>query len=113
MKDWSAIAKASGLDIPANDAAGAASALNGLEAIFRPLAQSLTPEMEPAVAFHADLLQTFGKQTGMRCGKTVIETAASPITSPSTSARRGGSATISMRQPVSFSIVGSLCSSPL
>jgi hypothetical protein len=54
MKDWSMIAKAAAADIPAADVARAAQTLNGLEEVFRPMAQSLTPEMEPALAFHAD-----------------------------------------------------------
>jgi hypothetical protein len=54
MKDWTAIAKAAGLDIPASDAARAAQTLNVLEEVFRPLAGSLTPEMEPAFTFRAD-----------------------------------------------------------
>lgn len=54
MKDWSAIAKASGLNIPAPDAARLAGPLTALDEAFRPLAQSLTPEMEPAATFRAD-----------------------------------------------------------
>jgi hypothetical protein len=54
MKDWSAIAKASGLDIPAADIARIAGPLTALDEAFRPLAQSLTPEMEPAALFRAD-----------------------------------------------------------
>lgn len=57
MKDWTALAKASGLDIPAKDVAKNAPPLNSLEEAFRPLANSLTPEMEPAAIFHADLEQ--------------------------------------------------------
>jgi hypothetical protein len=57
MKDWTALAKASGLDIPAKDIAKNVPPLNGLEEVFRPLAKSLTPEMEPAAIFHADLEQ--------------------------------------------------------
>jgi hypothetical protein len=54
MKDWNLIAKASAPDIPASDAARAGQSLNGLEELFRPLTQSLTPEMEPASSFRAD-----------------------------------------------------------
>lgn len=46
VKDWTAIAKASGL--PAADIQRAVPPLEGLEAAFRPLAQRLTPDMEPA-----------------------------------------------------------------
>jgi hypothetical protein len=54
MKDWSAIATAYGLDIPAKDAARNSQPLNSLDEVFRPLAKSLTPEMEPAATFRAD-----------------------------------------------------------
>lgn len=57
MKDWTALAKASGLDIPAKDVAKNSTPLDSLEGVFRPLAKSLTPEMEPAATFHADLEQ--------------------------------------------------------
>jgi hypothetical protein len=54
MKDWTAIARAAGLDIPAKDLSRAAQALNGLDEAFRPLAAVLTPDMEPAATFSAD-----------------------------------------------------------
>ena len=54
MKDWTAIAKASGLDIPAKDVARHSQPLDTLDEAFRPLAKSLTPDMEPAAIFHAD-----------------------------------------------------------
>jgi len=54
MKDWVLNAKAARLDIPDKDLSRVVQPLNGLEEIFRPLAASLTPEMEPAVSFHAD-----------------------------------------------------------
>lgn len=54
MKDWISNAKAAGLDIPAQDLARIVQPLNALEEVFRPLVASLTPEMEPAVSFHAD-----------------------------------------------------------
>jgi hypothetical protein len=57
MKDWTAIAKASGLDIPAKDVARHAQPLDNLDDAFRPLAKSLAPEMEPAAIFRADLEQ--------------------------------------------------------
>ena len=54
MKDWTAIAKASAPDIPAKEAAKTTVPLNALDDVFRPLAKSLTPEMEPASTFRAD-----------------------------------------------------------
>jgi hypothetical protein len=54
MTDWTSIAKAAGLDIPAKDLTRVAQALNSLDEVFRPLAKSLTPEMEPAASFRAD-----------------------------------------------------------
>ena len=53
MTDWTSIAKAAGLDIPAKDLVRIAQALDSLEEVFRPLAESLTPETEPALSFHA------------------------------------------------------------
>ena len=53
MKDWSAIAQAAGLDIPAKDISRHAQPLNSLEETFRPLAKALTPDMEPAFSFDA------------------------------------------------------------
>jgi len=57
MKDWPLIAKAAGLDIPAKDVAKHSQPLNGLEEVFRPLANTLTPELEPAAVFRADVEQ--------------------------------------------------------
>jgi hypothetical protein len=54
MKDWSLIAKAAGLDIPAKEIARNSQPLNNLDEVFRPLANSLTPETEPAFSFRAD-----------------------------------------------------------
>jgi len=54
MKDWPSIANAAGLDIPAKEAARYCQTLDSLEEVFRPLAHTLTPEMEPAFAFQAD-----------------------------------------------------------
>jgi hypothetical protein len=54
MTDWTSIAKAAGLDIPAKDLTRIAQALNSLEEVFQPLAKSLPPEIEPAVSFRAD-----------------------------------------------------------
>jgi len=54
MKDWASTAKAAGLDIPAQDISRIVPTLNSLDETFRPLAESLTPEMEPAALFRAD-----------------------------------------------------------
>jgi hypothetical protein len=54
MKDWTSIAKAAGLDIPAKDVGRIAPSLNALDETFRPLVRNLTPEMEPALSFRAD-----------------------------------------------------------
>ena len=52
--DWKAIAKARGIEIPAADLEVIAPRLDALEAAFRPLTRQLTPDQEPAAAFHAD-----------------------------------------------------------
>ena len=49
MTDWHAIARARGLDIPAEAVERIAPSLNGLEAAFRPLLKNLTHSVEPAV----------------------------------------------------------------
>jgi len=49
MKDWRAIAAASGIDIPSADIARIVKPLQGLEEAFRPLANNLTIADEPAV----------------------------------------------------------------
>jgi hypothetical protein len=54
MKDWTAIAKANGFDIPPTELARVASILETLEQAFRPLAKQLAPEMEPAMVFRAE-----------------------------------------------------------
>jgi len=48
MKDWKAIAQASGLDIPPEEMDRIADPLNTLEASFRPLVKSLAFGLEPA-----------------------------------------------------------------
>lgn len=50
-KDWKKIARANGLAIPDKDLDRITPALDALESAFRPLAQGLSPEMEPAVIF--------------------------------------------------------------
>ena len=52
-KDWKKIARANGLAIPDAALERIAQSLDALEADFRPLARTLPPETEPAVAFHA------------------------------------------------------------
>jgi hypothetical protein len=54
MKDWTLLAQAAGLDIPAKDTGRVTQPLHALEEVFRPLVQDLTPEMEPAAVFHVD-----------------------------------------------------------
>ena len=54
MKNWSALAAASGLDIPAADLERIGKPLDGLEQAFRPLADGLTFGDEPAVLFDAE-----------------------------------------------------------
>jgi hypothetical protein len=54
MKDWPLLAKAGGLQIPAQELDRLAQPLNALEEVFRPLVRNLTPDMEPAATFRAD-----------------------------------------------------------
>lgn len=51
MRDWKALARARGLDIPAADLDRLTAPLDSLEETFRPLVAALTPGMEPAVLF--------------------------------------------------------------
>jgi hypothetical protein len=51
MKDWRAIAKASGLDLHARDLDRIAQSLDSLEETFRPLVADLSPDMEPSFRF--------------------------------------------------------------
>jgi hypothetical protein len=51
MKNWKLLAAAQSLDIPEQDLARIAPALDSLEAAFRLLAAALGPETEPAVIF--------------------------------------------------------------
>jgi hypothetical protein len=52
MTDWKALAVARG--IPSTDIERIIAPLTALETAFRPLAQSLTPAMEPATIYHAE-----------------------------------------------------------
>jgi hypothetical protein len=54
MKDWRAIAKARGLDLPAGELDRIAPPLEALEAAFRPLVRDLTPGIEPALEFSVE-----------------------------------------------------------
>ncbi|MGA2769393.1 MAG: hypothetical protein ABSG26_01125 [Bryobacteraceae bacterium] len=47
MKDWRAIAKASGLEVDPAELNRIAEPLEALEAAFRPLVKDLTPDVEP------------------------------------------------------------------
>ena len=53
MRDWKALAQARGLAIPAADLDRLTATLDSLEETFRPLADGLTPGLEPAVTFRA------------------------------------------------------------
>jgi hypothetical protein len=54
MKDWKLTAKAWNLPIPDQDLDNLTGPLNGLEATFRPLAQTLQPEDESSLLFRLD-----------------------------------------------------------
>ena len=49
MKDWTALAAASGIEIPPAEIARIVKPLESLEDAFRPLANSLTIDDEPAL----------------------------------------------------------------
>ena len=51
MKNWKQMAEAAGLDIPDMDRI--APALDGLEAAFRPLVNTIPHDVEPALIFRA------------------------------------------------------------
>jgi len=48
MKDWKAIAKASGIEVDSVEP------LEALEAAFRPLVKDLTPDVEPATGLRLE-----------------------------------------------------------
>jgi hypothetical protein len=52
MNNWKAIAQARGIPEPEIDRI--MPPLEALEKVFRPLAQSLTPEMEPALLYRVE-----------------------------------------------------------
>ena len=53
MKDWTMLAKASGLNIPDGDLERAGVPLAEIEKTLRPLADGLAPEEEPSYEFDA------------------------------------------------------------
>lgn len=54
MKDWKAIAKASGLELDPAQLDRIAEPLEALEAAFRPLLNRLTPDVEPATGWRLE-----------------------------------------------------------
>ena len=53
MKDWKAMARAAGLDIPEDQLERIAPSLDGLEAAFAPMRGSIPDDVEPATFFRA------------------------------------------------------------
>ena len=53
-RDWKAIAKASGLNLGANELEAVAQPLQALEEVFRPLVGGLQPDLEPALEYRAE-----------------------------------------------------------
>ena len=51
MKNWTALAEASGLDIPDREMERLIEPLNALEQAFRPLVNNLPPDLEPAITY--------------------------------------------------------------
>jgi hypothetical protein len=54
MRDWKAIAKASGSTLTAKDLDALTLPLERLEEVFRPLAKDLPPNLEPSVEFRME-----------------------------------------------------------
>jgi len=54
VKDWQAIARAVGLDLPAQDLKKTVAPLESFEEAFRLLVKDLTPDVEPAIAFRPE-----------------------------------------------------------
>jgi hypothetical protein len=52
MTEWTAIAKARGLDLSPAELDRASSVLGQMEQVYRPLVQELTPQVEPSTEFH-------------------------------------------------------------
>jgi hypothetical protein len=49
MRDWKAMAKASGIPISGTQMDSVTQPLESLEAVFRPLAKDLPPDLEPVL----------------------------------------------------------------
>ena len=64
MTDWTALARARGLDIPAEAVEQIAPSLEALEANFRPLLQKLEFTTEPAITLSEG--SVLGKGSGLR-----------------------------------------------
>ena len=54
MRDWKAIAKATGSPLTGTDLDRVTLPLETLEEIFRPLAKELHPDLEPSVQFRME-----------------------------------------------------------
>ncbi len=54
MRDWKAIAKAITPEVPSEELDRLLPPLAALEEVFRPLAQGLKPEIEPATGLHLE-----------------------------------------------------------
>jgi hypothetical protein len=54
MRDWKAIAKASGIEVDPTQLDRVAEALEALEAAFRPLVKDLAPDVEPATGLRLE-----------------------------------------------------------
>jgi hypothetical protein len=54
MKDWKAIAKASGMEVDPAQLNRVAGPLEALEAAFRPLVKDLDPGVEPATGWRLE-----------------------------------------------------------
>jgi hypothetical protein len=54
MTDWAAMARARGIDLPAEEVERLAASQSALEAVLRPLAAGLKPEEEPDVQLHLE-----------------------------------------------------------
>lgn len=54
MRDWKALAKASGSTLQGKDLDAFTLPLEALEAIFRPMAKDLSPDLEPSVEFRVE-----------------------------------------------------------
>jgi hypothetical protein len=54
MRDWKAIAKASGSTLTGKDLDALTQPLDALEETFRPLTKDLSPDLEPSVEFRME-----------------------------------------------------------